>query len=589
MTRYFISIFQTGWFCLLLLLSACTGQKKYQETGLSYEQQRRFNHLYLESECQRLKGNEAAQYELLQAALAIHPEAPEALYAMGRLKISMGSDDVLEGEELLKKALQLNPDELLFSQTLTEHYIENGHFEAALPFLEGIVQKKETPENLTLLSHLYVELEMLDQAMDAIHRLEKLEGRSHETAMAKFELHLLKNDTIAAYEEIEKLCQEYPNEMEHRVNKANLYHQNGHFADARAEYQKILEKEPHNGFAMYSCMIHYKELKEDSLYEDMLQQLLLKSDANTALKAAILKDYTRKQMQTKGDTIALFNLFEQTLEQPQDDASLAQTYVYTLFGLESKGERMKKALEKLLLLDPENIEARFELMKYAVEKEDYWKIANLSIEGTKTNPEILEFYYWGAVSCITLQRYDDALELLRPFPAIVEKKKNEWEKSGQLLSEIFSISGDLLHENGEIEEAYKAYERSLVWNPKNLGCLNNYAYFLCLENKELEKAEKMSQQTVEAEPKNAVYLDTYAWILYNMERYTQAGIFIEQALKYTEDTEENATYYDHAGDIFFQCGEKNRALENWKKALKLTQDESLKKTLQTKIKNKKTL
>ena len=84
-------------------------------------------------------------------------------------------------------------------------------------------------------------------------------------------------------------------------------------------------------------------------------------------------------------------------------------------------------------------------------------------------------------------------------------------------------------------EAYAAYDSSLVYNPDNIGTLNNYAYFLSVERKDLDKAEEMSYRTVKAEPDNETYLDTYAWILFEKGRYTEARIYIEQTLRYKGD------------------------------------------------------
>ena len=52
-------------------------------------------------------------------------------------------------------------------------------------------------------------------------------------------------------------------------------------------------------------------------------------------------------------------------------------------------------------------------------------------------------------------------------------------------------------------EAYAAYDSSLVYNPNNIGTLNNYAYYLSVERTNLDKAEEMSYKTVKAEPENA--------------------------------------------------------------------------------------
>jgi Tfp pilus assembly protein PilF len=90
----------------------------------------------------------------------------------------------------------------------------------------------------------------------------------------------------------------------------------------------------------------------------------------------------------------------------------------------------------------------------------------------------------------------------------------------------------------------------------------------------LERAEQMSHKTIKAEPKNATYLDTYAWILFMQNRYTEAKIYIDQALQNMDtvtvdgDTVSNAAIYEHAGDIYWHCDNPSAAVAYWQDALK---------------------
>jgi Tfp pilus assembly protein PilF len=59
----------------------------------------------------------------------------------------------------------------------------------------------------------------------------------------------------------------------------------------------------------------------------------------------------------------------------------------------------------------------------------------------------------------------------------------------------------------------------------------------------------MSFKTVKAEPKNATYLDTYAWILYMLGRYSEAKIYIDQALQNLDESIDNSVIQEHAEKI----------------------------------------
>jgi predicted negative regulator of RcsB-dependent stress response len=62
-----------------------------------------------------------------------------------------------------------------------------------------------------------------------------------------------------------------------------------------------------------------------------------------------------------------------------------------------------------------------------------------------------------------------------------------------------------------------------------------------------------------------------------------AKIYIENAVKYSED-EPSAEVLEHYGDILYKTGDKEKALEQWKKAKELGSDST---TLDKKIKLKK--
>ena len=133
-----------------------------------------------------------------------------------------------------------------------------------------------------------------------------------------------------------------------------------------------------------------------------------------------------------------------------------------------------------------------------------------------------------------------------------------------------------------MKEAYAAYDSALVYNPSNIGALNNYAYYLSVEQRDLDKAEEMSYKTVKAEPNNSTYLDTYAWILFEKGNYAEARIYIDNAMK--SDGGKSDVIVEHCGDIYFMTGDVEGALGYWKKALEMGSES---KTLKQKIEKKK--
>jgi tetratricopeptide (TPR) repeat protein len=65
-------------------------------------------------------------------------------------------------------------------------------------------------------------------------------------------------------------------------------------------------------------------------------------------------------------------------------------------------------------------------------------------------------------------------------------------------------------------------------------------------------------------------MDTHAWVLYKLERYPEALDYITQALFYSE--KQGPAFLDHDGDIRAAMGDKEGAINSWKKALELGGD-----------------
>jgi Tfp pilus assembly protein PilF len=177
------------------------------------------------------------------------------------------------------------------------------------------------------------------------------------------------------------------------------------------------------------------------------------------------------------------------------------------------------------------------------------------------------FYFYLGICQFQKSQYNEALKTYQTGLQYVESENK------QMQSDFYGQIGDLYHKLGQRDSSYGSYEKALKSNPYNLGVLNNYSYFLSLERKDLDKAEKMSSTTVKAEPTNPTYLDTYGWVLYVQQAYSMAKIYLEKAVNYSGDSVSEEVL-EHYGDVLYQTGEKEKALEYWKKALEKAEEKS---------------
>jgi tetratricopeptide (TPR) repeat protein len=220
-----------------------------------------------------------------------------------------------------------------------------------------------------------------------------------------------------------------------------------------------------------------------------------------------------------------------------------------------------------------------QLVAYAWEADDMDKVISLCQEARQYTPDEMLFYYYQGIAYYKRDSLESALSAFQNGIGVINDNSDP-----AIVSDFYAVMGDILHQKGLAEAAFAAYDSCLVWKDDNVGCLNNYAYYLSERGERLTQAEEMSYKTVKAEPKNATYLDTYAWILFMQGRYAEAKIYIDQALQNMEKSEGNAVIIEHAGDIYAQNKEIDRAVSFWQDAQQQKPEDQL---LIRKIKLKK--
>ena len=546
------------------------------QSSLTPEQQRKYDYFFLEAMRLKEKKDYASAFGLLQHCLDIHPNAASALYEVSQYYMFLRQ--VPQGQEALEKAVANAPDNYWYSQGLASLYQQQNELDKAVTLLEQMVVRfpaKQDP--LFNLLDLYGRQEKYDEVISTLNRLEKRMGKNEQLSMEKFRIYLQMKDDKKAFQEIESLVQEYPMDMRYQVILGDVYLQNGKKQEAYDVYQKVLAAEPDNPMAIFSMASYYKQTEQEELYQQQLDTLLLNKKVTPDTKVGVMRQMIVENEQADKDSTQIIALFDRIMKQEQDDPQIPMLYAQYLLSKNMEAESVP-VLEQVVDLDPTNNAARMMLICAAVKKEDYKQIIKVCEPGIEATPDALEFYYYLAVAYNQAEKPDSVISICK---RALEHTTADSKK--EIVSDFYSILGDMYHTQKQMKEAYAAYDSALVYNPSNIGALNNYAYYLSVERRDLDKAEEMSYKTVKAEPNNATYLDTYAWILFEKGNYAEARIYIDNAMK-SEGGDESDVIVEHCGDIYYMTGDVDGALTYWKKALEMGSES---KTLKQKIEKKK--
>lgn len=551
--------------------------------------QTKFDYFYLEAEKSRLAGDYASAWELYQHCLDINPQAAEAVYNQGLMKLFLRQDSLEVGIGMLKQACELDSLNPWYLETLATIYLNAHKTPEAIPYLEKLAksQTKRT-DVLSQLASIYRDDGHTDKAIEVLNRIEMQEGKSVQLSMEKFTLYMSKEEEDSAFMELQSLCDEFPHDLNYRVIMANQYQQTGNTEKAMEIYNEVKQKDAHNLNLLLAMMNYYRTTKDNERFVQLRDSLLFDEGNTNELRVALMRDYIDEAIQDSTKRDGMLQTFDSLLARPQKDAQLLMLKAAYLTYAKAGDDKVAQLMKQVLEVEPGNQMALSHLLQYYAPKNNLVAIEDICRKGVNYHPEELAYAYYLGVS---LYQQDKKKEAVEAFLQGLRTKTEEAQPA--LVSDMYAVLGDLYYQENKPLEAFAAYDSALVYKDDNISCLNNYAYYLSLRNEQLDKAEEMSYRTIKAEPDNITYLDTYAWILFMKKDYTNARIYMDRVVNPNFTDEEilkvedlQGNLIEHAGDIYAECGSLDKALRYWNLALQ-KKDNTCTPLIKKKIKKKK--
>lgn len=530
--------------------------------ALTYEQDSVFGERFLKAVQQREKGNTDSALMLIDSCLQLNPNSAAAHFIRAEYHASQDRDTLALRD--YEAAATLEPNNDTYQERVAQMYIGTGDFAKATEAYEKLYKgHRDRDDVLGILVQLYRQQKDYDKMLDAINRLEQIDGESDQLSLMRMNAYELKGDAKGAYTTLKGLADSHPNDPNFKLMLGNWLMQHKRQEEAFNIYTSVLKAEPNNAMAQ-SCMYdYYNATGQDAQAKEMMDRLLLGKETPSDTRIEFMRNAIQQNEKSGGDSTQITKLFKQVQQVVPRDTTVAQLKAayYTLKKFPK--DSIDNALTQLLKLQPDNAGARIQLIQDKWPSQDWKAISLLSEPGMLYNPKELAFYFFTGLSRYYLKDDDGALDALKKGTAFINDQSNP-----DIVSDLYSIVGEIYHSKGLKQEAYAAYDSCLQYKPDNIGTLNNYAYFLSVDGANLEKAEQMSAKAIAAEPKNATYLDTYAWVLYKLGRYAEAKIYIDQTLKFSTDSTSDNTLYDHAAEIYAKLGDYKSAASFCEQAIK---------------------
>lgn len=310
-----------------------------------------------------------------------------------------------------------------------------------------------------------------------------------------------------------------------------------------------------------------------------------------------------------GKTAEAARLYEKVIKNLPDTSPQYDTVHAKLADIYLHNHDLKRAAAELQVIarnNPTDAQTYYLLGSIEYDQTNYPKAIDYFKNAILCNPDYESTYYDLASAQLGANQTDDAMSTLnrasRKFAqsftreyllGIASSRQKDFTNALQhfTTAEVLGANSDSKRLNdafyfevgatcerlGDYTRAEKYFKQSLHLAPDSPETLNYLGYMWAEHDRNLDQARDLIAKALKAEPKSSAYLDSMAWVLYKLHQPKPALDYELKAMQYTE--EQDATLYDHLGDIYASLGQKDKARDAWTKSLSLESNDTVRKKL----------
>lgn len=517
-----------------------------------------------------------------QKALEFNPTNGTIYYKIAEvLNTTSQQDDVLKASLSIETAIKYEKKNKYFYLLAIDIYNNLTRFDKSAQMYEQLIAEVEgSEEYLFELAQIYEFGNQDAEAIKAYTRAEEFFGINETSSIQKLRLYFETGNQKEAISEGEKLLAAFPGDERFIMGFTEVLNQQKLQQLAIQYLEQFIKENPETSQPKILLAGFYRDNGQEARAREILPSIFKDPMVDLTSKLIILGAYSTEINRAKAanrpdeDRAAFaISLYEIVSKQNPTDPNVfimgGDLYLST-----GRNEEAVAAYLKAVEGGEVNFEVWQNVLYLLTQLNRYDQVIQYSDQALELFPNQAMLYYFSGYANLRKQHFKTAATNL-------EQAKKLSSSNPTLIAEINSMLGEAFNGSKEYAKSDKAFEEALAHNANNPTVLNNYSYYLALRKENLEKAEKMSAQLIKAHPNNATFLDTHAWVLFERKKYKEAKKVIEHAI---ETGGASSTHYEHYGDILFQLGDVDGAVQQWEKARSLNANSEI---LIKKITNRK--
>lgn len=516
-------------------------------TDLSAGEKLKAEAIIIDAERELILENYYKALDLFKSALEISPNDAVVNFKIAEILTKNGDNS---GALIYAtKAAELNSNNKYYLLLEAEIHKSLSNYKEATKIYQHMIDHVEgTDEYLFDLAILYQFQGEDEKALDTYSRAEQVFGMNEIVLREKQKIFLKKRDYEGLMKEWDKLIAEHPGEDRYVAELVEFLIAHSMLDQAKERIGKMSDQQRQS--LLYSQV--YLAEGEVTRALEMASSTMESREIDAPSKLQVLNGLLQNAITTE-DFELLMGMAE-TLAGQYPDLYEVQAYTGDVMYQLENHQKARLYYLKAVAIDPSNYGTWQNILNIEASLNQYDSVIIHAEKALEYFPNQAVLYYFCGTGYLVNKNYKRSIQVL--------EQGKRYATDSRLKTILYGQLGDAYNSMKQYDKSYSAYEAALVEDATNDHVLNNYSYFLSLRREKMDKALAMSTNLVELHPDNPTYLDTHGWVLYTLEKYEEALVYLRKAANLQED----GTVIEHYGDVLFKLGKVDQAVEQWKRA-----------------------
>ena len=504
-------------------------------------------------------------------------------YYFTEAQVERKKGNLAKSVELLKKAIELDPDSLYLKRELATVYLQNKDDENAINVLEGII--KEHPDDVksliiyggikqvhkdtqaaidayekviaedpqqekvyALLGGLYIEAGKLDQAERVFNQMIENFPGTYAGHFYLGKVYAKQGKLKEAEKEFKRTLEIEPELLEPRYELLELYKEKKNTRETLKIYQDILKRNPNNIRASMELGYYYYSDGKVALAEEIFKKLGQRSIAEFEVIVLVIQLYLDKKKYDEGIVI-----LQGMLKAVPDSPEINHVAGIAFYGKKDNPAALKyfmKVTAESRFYEDAVIHASYILSENKQNEE----AIQLLRDAIENEPQNAEFKYYLGTFYEDSEQFDKAAEFIK---AAIELDQDNPRYHFRL--------GVVYDKWNRKEDSMATMRKVIELDPKHANALNYLGYTYADLGTNLDEAEQLIKEALKYKPNDGYITDSLGWVYYKKGEFEKAVQYLQKAVQMVPD---DPIMLEHLGDAYLKLNDKAKALKYYNKSLK---------------------